>query len=123
MAFPAAGQVVFDQGEVVGVVEDGEPAVVGGEPVLDGGHDDALVLFVAFGQLQQAGQVDEAGDEGIQRGGIDPQDVAVLVLVAIGVFDGGLGFADAAQSVDGLCLPRCCWRGCSPASARRICCG
>src|SRR6059058_1410415 len=86
VAFTARGQIVFDKGEIVSVVEDSDPVIVCGEPVSDGGHNESLVLFITFGQSLQTGQFDEARDEGIQRSSIDPQDVAVLVLVAIGVF-------------------------------------
>ena len=36
------------------------------------------------------------------RLGIEPEDGLVLVAIAIGVLDGGLGLADAAQAADGL---------------------
>lgn len=47
-----AGEELFDEVEVVGVVEDEEPALVLLQPAFAGVEDDGLVLLVAFGQLE-----------------------------------------------------------------------
>jgi hypothetical protein len=77
---------------------------MGGEPVLDGSNHEVLVLCLLFGKFEQGGQLEEAGDNGVASVGVDPQDAMVIVAVAMGVFHGGLRFADAAQSADGLRL-------------------
>jgi hypothetical protein len=50
------------------------------------------------------GECGIAGLEGERRFGGDPEGGPVLAAIAVGVLDGGLGLADAAQAADGLDL-------------------
>ena len=74
------------------------------QPGFDGLGDDLLLLGVAVGELEEGGEGAVGGDERLLRFGANPEDGFVFVAVAIGVFGGELGFADAAQAADGLWL-------------------
>jgi hypothetical protein len=104
MPLCSQGQEVGGQLQVVGVVEDEQPVGVREQPALDGGDEHFLILGVVFGELQRCCQLAKIGEQGEQRLGSCPQDGLVLVSIAIGIFDGGLGLAHAAQSADGLRL-------------------
>ncbi len=88
--------------EIVGVVEDEEPAGGVGEPAFDGIDGTLLLLFVLFGEVQEVCEGDEVGGERFTRFGSDPEDGIVVVLVTVSVFYGGLGLADATEAADGL---------------------
>jgi hypothetical protein len=52
--------------------------------------------------MQPPGELAAAGLQGERRFRIEPEDRLVLTTIAVGVFDGRLGLADAAQAADGL---------------------
>jgi hypothetical protein len=52
--------------------------------------------------MHPPGELAAAGFQGERRFGIEPEDGLVPVAIAVGVFDGRLGLADAAQAADGL---------------------
>ena len=95
------GQVVSESLQIIDVVEDEYPASVCLQPFFDGGDDEQMVRFVFDGQVEHSGEVDEGGE---QFGGVGahPEDIPVLVAIAVGVFQGGLGLADAAQPANHL---------------------
>src|SRR6266849_9519083 len=64
----------------------------------------ALILLVVLGQLQQYGDGQKIGYEQVNRLRPYPEHGRVVIAVAIGIFDGKLGFANAAQSANGLWL-------------------
>ena len=85
-----------------GVVEDEQPAR---EPAQDRPHGlDHLFDLLRFGrrQFERIGQALVAGAD-VGRGfGEYPPDEAVVAPVAVGVFEGELGFADPAEAAEGL---------------------
>ncbi len=100
--------VVVVQGEehtrLVEVIEDEQPAGVRFQPGFDGLHDQCLLSGILLRQIEPGGDVAVGAVERLQGIGAHPEDGAILLAVAIGVFDGELGFADAAQATDGLHL-------------------
>ena len=52
--------------------------------------------------MHPPGELAAAGLQGERRFRVEPEDGLVLVAIAVGVLDGGLGLADAAQAADGL---------------------
>ena len=97
-----AGEVGFNLSRFQGVVEDEEPVLARAEPLLDRSDDRGLVGLVFFRQVELAGQ---GGIVGSQLGGFfgsQPPDQVVFKGIAISVFQGGLGLADAAEAVQGL---------------------
>ncbi len=102
MAGPSVGEVVAYLRRTGGVVKDEEPACVLPQPAPHGLDHEALVGVVFLRQVQRPGQGGIVGGQGRRFFGPDPPDEGVVGLVAVGVFEGQLGFADAAQAGDGL---------------------
>ena len=100
----AGGQELLRQGQVVGIVQDEQPAFVGSQPALNGGNNARLILLIFFPQIEQLSQRHKVSDEGLTGGCPYPEDVGILVAVAKGVFGRRLRFADAAESIEGLRL-------------------
>ena len=99
-ALPPGWQVVAQQGGVVGIVEDQQPAVFPRQPGLHR-RDHRLELGLVPRQLQPPGDPGVGGAEGRLGLGCHPQDVAILLLEAVRVLDRCLRLADPAQAVDG----------------------
>jgi hypothetical protein len=55
-----------------------------------------------MGDLQPTGELAASGLHDERRFRVEPEDGPVLVAITVGVFDGRLGLADAAQAADGL---------------------
>ncbi len=72
------------------------------QPAPHGLDDEALVWLVFFAQVEGGGQGGIVGGQCGRFFGADPPDEVVVGGVAVGVFDGQLGLAHAAQAVDGL---------------------
>lgn len=84
--------------EVIGVVEDEQPALVSAKPALNGFHRDHLILNVGCWQLQKTRYCHIAREQCIPRIGSGPKGVGVFRQVPMGIFQGGLGFANTAQT-------------------------
>ena len=95
------GKERMERGRVVGIVEDHEPAGLGRQPLLEG-EDGLVQVVLRVREMQPPGELAAACLEGERRFRIEPEDHLVLVAIAVGVLDGRLGLADAAQSGDGL---------------------
>src|SRR5579871_1240399 len=95
-------QVLLDDGEFVGVVEEEEIAGVGCEPGFDRLVGVFGVLSVLLGQIETDGDVAIGGVEGDFAIGRTPEDGVVVISMAIGILDGGLGLADTSQPRNGL---------------------
>ena len=100
----AGGQELPGHGQIVGIVQDEQPALVSGQPALDSSHDLSLILLVFFGQGEQLRQLHEVSVKGLLGGSPHPKHVGILVTIAKSVFGCGLRFADAAESIEGLRL-------------------
>jgi hypothetical protein len=74
---------------------------VGLQPVLQG-EDGLVEVLLGMRQPHQPGELAAAGLQSQQRLGIEPEDGLVLVAVAVGVLDGGLGLANAAEAANSL---------------------
>ncbi len=59
----AGGEDFFGKREVVGVVEDEQPAVVGFEPEFGGGDCERLLLGAGLGEVEGGGDGREIGQE------------------------------------------------------------
>src|SRR6266487_5981019 len=90
------------QVQLVGVVQDEQPCAVFLQPCLDCRNGDLLIARLLFGQVEQGGDDAVGGDQVFAGLGACPQNGLVVLVVAIGVLDGDLRLADAAQSADGL---------------------
>src|SRR6266849_1544413 len=108
LPFPSGGQNILHQSQIIRVIKDQQPLIMRGQPLFDSSNNFQLVLFLSLRKVQDCCQFYKTGDEFITGGSIYPEDVAVLVTIAIGVLYGGLGFADTAQAAD--CLSLC--QGC-----------
>ena len=95
------GQVGPQLAQVVGVVEHQQPAIVFGQPLFHQGGDRLLILLLVAGDLERLGQGHIAGDQLSFLFGPHPEHMVVLGLVAVGIFQGGLGFANAPQPGEG----------------------
>ena len=95
------GEERREQGGVVGVVENQEPSGFRLQPLLEG-ENGLVQVVLGMRKVQQTGEFGRAGLQAQGRLGIEPEDGLVLVAIAVGVLDGGLGLADAAQAGDGL---------------------
>ena len=60
-----------------------------------------LLLGVGFGQLEQAGERGEVGEEGFCVFGAQPEDGLVVFALAMSVLGGGLGLAHSAEAGEG----------------------
>src|SRR5258708_28193233 len=109
MPFPSRGKNILHQSKVIRIIKDQQPLIMRGQPVFDSSNNFQLVLFLSLRKVQECCQFYKPGDELITGGSIYPEDVVVLVTIAIGVLYGGLGFADTAQAAD--CLGLCRGRG------------
>ena len=103
VAFGGLREEIAGDGEVVGVVEDQEPAGVVFEPALGGGGCCLLVGGGGFGEIQMAGDGGETGDQRLAGLRAGPEDCRVVGAMEVGEFDGGLCFADASYAAEGCC--------------------
>ena len=87
------------------VVEYEQPSGVAPQPIADGPDGDCLVLSVFFGQVQLVGEKGVVGGEGGGLLGADPPDKVVVGGVAVGVFGGKLGLADALLPAKTAAMP------------------
>src|SRR5713226_8012409 len=92
----AGGQELLRQGQVVGIVQDEQPAFVGSQPALDGGNHPWLILLIFFHEIELFSQCHKVGGECLSGGRPHPEHRDVFVAVAKGVFGSSLCFADAA---------------------------
>ncbi len=88
--------------QIVGIIQNQQPARIVCQPMLYGGDSLALILCVFFGKVEQSGHRHEIRDQRFARLSLSPQHDAVRVLIAVSILDGGLRFAHAAQSVQRL---------------------
>jgi hypothetical protein len=88
-------------GQVLDVVQNEQPAGLPFEPAADRLGHHVGVPFVFLGQVQQARNRAEAGDQRVAGIGAAPERSPVLVPMAVGVLDGGLRLADSTQPADG----------------------
>jgi hypothetical protein len=95
------GHEVWDDLQVVGIVQDAQPVLLSGQPLLHHLDHSGLVLLVLLVEVQHACDGHIVRNEGLLRSRSDPQDGLVLLLIAIGIFHRRLRFANASQSVDG----------------------
>src|SRR5690242_4256776 len=72
------------------------------DPGLDGFDDALLISQVLFRQVEQGGDGEIVGAEGLSCIGMCPEYGLVILLMAVGIFEGELRFADAAQAADRL---------------------
>src|SRR5258708_40115467 len=108
MPFPSRGKNILHQSKVIRIIKDQQPLIMRGQPVFDSSNNFQLVLFLSLRKVQECCQFYKTGDEFITGGSIYPEDVVVLVTIAIGVLYGGLGFSATPQapSFMGLCRVR-----------------
>src|SRR5260370_29021595 len=110
MPFPSRGKNILHQSKVIRIIKDQQPLIMRGQPVFDSSNNFQLVLFLSLRKVQECSQFYKTGDEFITGGSIYPEDVVVLVTIAIGVLYGGLGFADTAQATHSPGFPPgCCF--------------
>src|SRR5260370_42337003 len=102
MPLPSGGKNIRQKSKVIRIIKDQQPLIMRGQPLFDSSNNFQLVLFLSLRKVQDCCQFYKTGDEFITGGSIYPEDVAVLVTIAIGVLYGGLGFSDTAQAADWL---------------------
>ena len=93
----ALWQVVLHHSQIVRVVEDQQPPMMGLQPLHDRLHYDLLLLLVLLRQVQLSGQGDECCLQRFLRIGRHPQHKLVVIAKAIGILDCRLGLADAPR--------------------------
>src|SRR6266566_779582 len=54
--------------------------------------------------MEQSSELDKIGDNGLTRRRCDPEHRLVLILITVGILYRHLGFADASQAINRLCL-------------------
>ena len=91
------GQVGPHLAQVVGIVEHQQPAIVFGQPLFHQGDYCLLIVLLVARDLDRLGQSYIAGDQLSFLLGPDPEHMVILALVAVGIFQSGLGFANAPQ--------------------------
>ena len=91
-------------GQIIGVVQDQQPSAVLLQPAFHRVDDAPLVLVLFVRQLKGLRQPGELGDQQLRGIGLHPQHRFVLAGIAIGILDGDLRLANAAQSTDGPAL-------------------
>src|SRR5436309_15436242 len=104
------GEKGRERGGVAGVVENQEPSGLGLQPMFEG-EDGRVEVVLGMRKVEQAGEFGGAGLQAQGRLGIQPEDGLVLFAIAVGVLDGGLGLADAAQAGDDLDRGGLAWLG------------
>src|SRR5450755_1295140 len=112
-------QEVAGQRQIVGIVQDEEPAGVTLEPVLYRGDDMGALLLALFRQVEQCGDGEIGRVEVLTSIGLCPQDGLIVSSIPIGIFQGQLCFANASQATDGLWLGECGGLACVE-SARQL---
>ena len=90
VSFASRWEELAEQREVVGIIEDEQPAGVILEPAFDCIDNELLFLLLLLGQVQQVRNGHEVREDGCSRFGLDPHNGVVVLLVAVGVFHAGL---------------------------------
>ena len=107
MTSPGAGHDFGKCCSVPRVVEEQEPTRVIEKPIVDSAHEGLVVLPVGDREIECLGQRDIVGDSGFARLGADPPDQPIIAAMAMGVFDGDGGLADAAITIEDHGPPGC----------------
>jgi hypothetical protein len=74
------------------------------QPGFDGCDRDVLIVLVSLRQVHHGGDLKKTRHQGVAVIGSCPKDRLIVLSVAIGIFEGHLGFANPAQAADGLRL-------------------
>ena len=94
-------EIVPDHRQIVGIVEDEQPAGVRLKPLFQGMDHHLLLPGISLGEIEQPCQSHEVRAQGFGGVGLDPQDERIAVTVAIGILHRRLRLANATQAADG----------------------
>ena len=94
-------EIVRDHRQVVGIVEDEQPAGVRLKPPFHGMDHQLLLPGISLGEMEQSCQGHEVRAQGFGGVGLDPQDEGIAVSGAIGILHYRLRLANATQAADG----------------------
>ncbi len=95
-------------GEIIGVIEDQQPARIGGQPLSNGKHNQHLIGLILLGKVEVLGDGYKIYDQGFTMLGANPEHIGILLSIAVGIFQSKLRFTDPAKAINGLDLGKGC---------------
>src|SRR6266446_7539626 len=89
-----------EQIRMISIIQDQQPLSLPLQPVLHGLNHDSLFTCVFLWQIQQASNVCKRSVQRFYALGVSPQHGVILVVIAIGILDRKLRFANPTQTTD-----------------------
>src|SRR5436305_11595085 len=97
-------QILRQQIQIVSIIQNEQPLAMRLQPFLHSPYHNLLFRCLSLRQFEQAGYGVIRGGECFLVSSWCPQHYFILLMVAVGIFESKVRFADAAQSTDGLWL-------------------
>src|SRR5579859_4689827 len=104
MSTPIGRKEISDYGEIICIIQDQQPTVMYSQPIFGCFDSYELVFLILLWQLEQLCKLCEPRDESLSRIGTTPEHGLIVLIVAVGILKGNLGFANPTESADGLRL-------------------
>lgn len=90
--------------DIISIIENQQPALMRCQPLFHRRHHLRLISFMLLGKLKLASETHQITHQCLMVFGTDPEDERIDILVAIGVLNSNLSFADATQATNCLSL-------------------